>query len=91
MKPANDLAERKARLIAQSDLQRMQALLAWHAARKIISPLPASQRSARSRSIAATLISLAVPLFGPGKMRNTLRTLSLAATGWRLFRAWRAR
>ena len=90
MKP-NDLAERKARLIAQSDLQRMQALLAWHAARKIISPLPAGQRSARSRSIAATLIGLAVPLFGPGKMRSTLRTLSLAATGLRLFRAWRAR
>ena len=91
MKPANDLAERKARLIAQSDLQRMQALLAWHAARKIVSPLPAGQRSARSQSIAATLMSLAVPLVGPGKLRNVLRTLSLAATGWRLFKSWRAR
>jgi len=36
-------------------------------------------------------MGLAVPLFGPGKMRNGLRTLSLVATGWRLFRAWRAR
>jgi hypothetical protein len=91
VKSANDLAERKARLIAQSDVQRMQALLAWHAARKIVSPLPAGQRSARSRSIAVTLMGLAVPLLGAGKMRNALRTLSLVATGWRLFRSWRAR
>ena len=91
MKPATELAERKARLVAQSDLQRMQALLAWHSARKIVLPLPPSQRSATSRSIAATLIGLAVPLFGPGKMRNALRTLTIIATGLRLFKAWRAR
>lgn len=91
MKAANDLAERKARLIAQSDLQRMQALLAWHAARKIISPPAPAERSASSRSIATTLIGIALPLFGPGKMRNVLRTLSIVATGLRLFRSWRAR
>lgn len=91
MKPGPDLAERKARLIAQSDLQRMQALLAWHAARKIVSPPPAAERSAASRSIATTLLGIALPLFGPGKMRNVLRTLSLVATGLRLFRSWRAR
>jgi len=91
MKPANDLAERKARLVAQSDLQRMQALLAWHAARKIISPPSPAERSARSRSVAAALIGVALPLFGPGKMRSLLRTLSLVATGVRLFRSWRAR
>jgi len=91
MKSASDLAERKARLIAQSDLQRMQALLAWHAARKIISPPAPAERSASSRSIATTLIGIALPLFGPGKMRNLLRTLSIVATGLRLFRSWRAR
>lgn len=91
MKPGPDLAERKARLIAQSDLQRMQALLAWHAARKIVSPPPAAERSAASRSIATTLLGIALPLFGPGRMRNVLRTLSLVATGLRLFRSWRAR
>ena len=91
MKPGPDLAERKALLIAQSDLQRMQALLAWHAARKIVSPPPATERSAASRSIATTLLGIALPLFGPGKMRNVLRTLSLVATGLRLFRSWRAR
>lgn len=91
MKRAEDLAERKARLVAQSDLQRMQAMLAWHAARNSIAPPPSAARSASSRSIAATLIGIALPLFGPGRMRNVLRTLSIAATGLRLFRAWRAR
>ncbi len=91
MKPAVELAERKARLIAQSDLQRMQALLAWHAARKIVSPPAPEERSARSRSFAATAIGIALPLFGPGRMRSFLRTLSFVATGLRLVRAWRAR
>jgi hypothetical protein len=86
-----ELGERKARLIAQSDLQRMQALLAWHAARRIVAPPPPQERSTASRSIATTLIGIAVPLFGPGRMRNSLRTLSMVATALRVWRAWRAR
>jgi hypothetical protein len=91
MSTETDLAERKARLIAQSDLQRMQALLAWHAARRIISPLPPSERSQVSRSIATTLIGIALPLFGAGRMRGALRKLSTIATILRVWRAWRAR
>ena len=88
---ATDLAERKARLIAQSDLQRMQAMLAWHAARRIVSPPAPAERSSYTRSIAATLIGLALPLAGAGRLRGVLRKLSLAATVLRLLRAWRAR
>ena len=91
MKAASDLAERKARLIAQSDLQRMQAMLAWHSARRIIAPPRAADRSPMARSIATTLIGMALPLLGPGRMRGILRTFSIAATGLRLFRSWRAR
>ena len=91
MNRTQDLAERKARLIAQSDLQRMQALLAWHSARRIIAPPASAERSRASRSIATTLIGIAVPLFGAGKMRSVLRTLSTAATVMRIYRAWRAR
>jgi len=90
MTPAPDLAERKARLVAQSDLQRMQALLAWHSARHIIAPPAPAERSKASRSIAATIISLALPLAGRGRLRRVLRTLSIAATVLRVFRAWRA-
>lgn len=87
----DDLAERKARLIAQSDLQRMQALLAWHTARRIVAPPSAGERSAMSRSVAATAIGLALPLVGAGRLRGVLRTLSIAATVLRVWRAWRAR
>jgi hypothetical protein len=88
---ADNLAERKARLIAQSDLQRMQALLAWHTARRIISPPAPAERSSRSRSVATTLIAIALPLVGVGKLRGVLRTLSNVAMVLRVFRAWRAR
>ncbi|MBK9115821.1 MAG: hypothetical protein IPM22_09290 [Betaproteobacteria bacterium] len=87
----DDLAERKARLIAQSDLQRMQALLAWHTARRIVAPPGAGERSSTSRSIAATLIGIALPLAGAGRLRGVLRTLSVAATVLRIWRAWRVR
>ena len=90
MTPAPDLAERKARLIAQSDLHRMQALLAFHAARRIVSPPPPAERSAASRSIATTIIGLALPLVGGRRLRGTLRYLSYLATALRVFRAWRA-
>lgn len=89
--PADSLAERKARLVAQSDLQRMQAMLAWHTARGIMSPPPGPERSSASRSIAATMIGIALPLFGARKLHGTMRMLTVAATVLRLFRAWRAR
>ena len=91
MNRAQDLAERKARLIAQSDLQRMQALLAWHSAKRIISPPAPAVRSKASRSIAGMLIGIALPLFGGARLGRVVRTLSTAATVLRVFRAWRAR
>jgi hypothetical protein len=91
MSRVQDLAERKARLIAQSDLQRMQALLAWHSARRIMAPPSPAARSTASRSVAATLIGIALPLFGGKRLGRVVRTLSTAATLLRVFTAWRAR
>ncbi len=89
MKTDTDLAERKARLVAQSDLQRMQALLAYHTARRIVAPPAPAERSGASRSIATTLIGVALPLFGSTRLRGAVRTLSVAATLLRVWRAWR--
>ena len=91
MTTSADISERKARLVAQSDLHRMQALLAWHSVRRTIAPPAPAQRSGMSRSVAAGIIGLALPLFGPGRMRGALRTLSTVATVLRAWRAWRAR
>lgn len=86
-----DISERKARLVAQSDLHRMQALLAWHAARRVVAPPAPTDRSRVSRSIAAGLIGIALPLFGAGRMRGALRTFSTIATVLRIWRAWKAK
>ena len=85
------LAERKAALIAQSDLLRMQADLAWRTARAIVAPPVPPAKSRAARSVAATLIGLSLPLLGAGRMRRTLRTVSIAITALRALRAWRAR
>jgi hypothetical protein len=85
------LAERKAALIAQSDLLRMQADLAWRTARGIVAPPAPPNKSRAARSVAATLIGLSLPLLGVGRMRRTLRTVSIGITVFRAFRAWRAR
>jgi hypothetical protein len=90
MSRADQLAERKALLIAEADLYRMQALLAWHEARGIVSPPAPAERSARSRTVAATLIGLMLPFMGGGRLRRLMRNATLALTALRVFRAWRA-
>lgn len=90
MSRAEDLAERKARLIAQADLQRMQALLAWEMARGIVFPPAPENRSRRSRTVAATLIGFSLPFLGAGRMRRVVRAVSIGITVLRAFRAWRA-
>lgn len=90
VKAADELAERKAMLIAQADLQRMQALLAWQRARSIVAPPPPAVRGRSSRAVAATLIGLSLPLFGAGRMRRVVRAVSIGVTVWRALRAWRA-
>ena len=89
MSSETDLSERKARLVAQSDLHRMQALLAWHAVRRSIAPPAAADRSGMSRSVAAGIIGVALPLLGAGRMRGALRSLSTIATVLRIWRAWK--
>lgn len=90
MKRADDLAERKALLIAQADLHRMQALLAWRRARSIVAPPAPTVRSGRSRAVAATLIGFSLPFFGAGRMRRIFRAISIGITVMRALRAWRA-
>ena len=90
MSRTDELAERKARLIAQADLQRMQALLAWQMARSIVAPPAPETRSRRSRTVAATLIGFSLPFLGAGRMRRVVRAISIGITVLRALRAWRA-
>ncbi len=86
---ADELADRKRTLITQADLQRMQAQLAWHDARRIISPPVTKRASPRSRVAIATLIGLALPLFGAGRLRRVVRFVGIAAMIFRVVRGLR--
>lgn len=90
MSNAGDLTERKARLVAQADLQRMQALLAWHEVRAVVSPpRRPSTPGSRAFSIASKVLAIAIPIIGIGKMRRALRYVSLGMTAMRIFKSWR--
>ena len=90
MSGAIELAERKARLVAQADLQRMQALLAWHDVRAVVSPpRRPSTPGSRAFSIASKVLAVAIPIIGIGKARRMFRYVSLGITAMRIFRSWR--
>ena len=90
MSRQRDLSERKAQLVAQSELQRMQAQLAWHDVRMVISPprLPSTPGS-RALSVASKLLAVAIPLVGVGRLRRVFRYMSLGMMAFRAFRSWR--
>ncbi len=90
MSSATDLAGRKARLMAQADLQRMQALLAWHDVKSVVSPpRKPSTPGSRAFGIASKLLMVAIPVLGVGKLRRVMRYASLGMMAFRAFRSWR--
>ena len=65
------LARRKSLLVAQSHLHRLQAAMAWHEVKESRAAAAlAPDRGDRARSIAATLIAVAVPVFGARAPRS---------------------
>lgn len=90
MSTATELADRRARLVAMAELQRMQALLAWHDVRSVVSPPRApSTPGSRAFGIASKLLLVAIPILGVGKMRRVMRYASLGMMAFRAFRSWR--
>ena len=86
MTTPTDISERKARLVAQSDLHRMQALrVACRAPHPRAARAGGSEAAPRIRRRGHHRHRDAA--FGAGRMRGALRTLSTIAT---VLRAWRA-
>jgi hypothetical protein len=75
-----DLAARKALLVAQADLSRMQVALAWQDIRSIVAPAPSADRSAGTRRTAAFLVGVAAPLLGRSRLTRALRFATIAVT-----------
>jgi hypothetical protein len=86
-----DPAARKAMLIAQAKLQRMQAALAWHDVRQAVLPPAAGARSGSARTAANWVVGIAVPLLGIARAGRMMRAITIGLTVLRIVRGWRSR
>jgi MFS superfamily sulfate permease-like transporter len=83
-------ARRKSLLVAQSHLHRLQAAMAWHEVKEAVVPTrPPPERGDRARSIAATLVGVAVPLFGIARLGRLMRMLTIGTMVMRIVRGFR--
>jgi len=83
-------ARRKSLLVAQAHLHRLQAAMAWHQVKEIVSPPRAApDRGDRARSIAAMLVGVAVPVFGLARLGRIMRMLTLGTMVMRIVRGFR--
>jgi hypothetical protein len=85
-----DPATRKALLIAQANLHRMQATLAWHDVRQAVMPPGAGARSGSARTAATWVVGIAVPLLGIARAGRMMRALTITLTVLRIVRGWRS-
>jgi hypothetical protein len=86
----HDLTARKALLIAQADLSRMQMALAWQDLRSVVAPPPSAHRSTWTRRSAAFLVGIAAPLIGRTRFTRVLRFATIVLTVVRALRSMRA-
>jgi hypothetical protein len=87
---SSKFAERKALLTTRAELDRANVTLAVHRIRMIVALAPSPERMARARPIASTVIDFISPLLGAQRLGRWLRFISLALTGLRVARSWRA-
>jgi hypothetical protein len=84
-----DIADRKALLMAHAELDRAKVTLAVLGIRSIVSPEHAAERRERMRPRAATVLNLVTPLLGERRVGRMLRFVSIALMALRVARNWR--
>ena len=84
-----DLAEKKALLVTQAELDRARILLAVREVKAIVAPVSSAERAARYRPAAAMLMSVLGPAVGSSRLGNFLRIAWIALAALRLLRARR--
>jgi hypothetical protein len=86
------LARRKSLLVAQSHLHRLQAGMAWYDVKEVVAPKHlAPAHGSHVRSIAATLVAIAVPVFGMSRVGRIMRAASIGLMIMRVVRSLRSR
>ena len=89
MNPREDYALRKARLVAQCDLERLRIQFALRHIRSTATAPVQLQPTVWARPVAATLLGFAVPALGAQRVRGIVDLLSLALTAYRAVHNWR--
>ncbi|HET7096973.1 MAG TPA: hypothetical protein VFJ68_06240 [Casimicrobiaceae bacterium] len=87
--PRVDLAEKKALLVTQAELDRARILLAAREIKAIVAPVSSAERAARYRPAAAMLMGVLGPTVGSSRLGNILRFAWIALAVLRLFRTRR--
>lgn len=83
-----ELDEKRVRLVAASDLERVKLRLAWHDLRGVLAP-PAD--ASRAKPWVLRMIGYALPLIGYRKMGTALRVAAVGLAAWRAVTLWNAR
>jgi hypothetical protein len=82
------LAERKALLVARTELDRMRLTAAARDVQSLVLPHRGGGGAER-RASAAMLIGVAAPVLGMPRLARWLRATTLALTIYRIVRQWR--
>jgi hypothetical protein len=87
---AEELASRKALLIAQADYDRMKLTLAAGDLRRIVRPPIDGARHPRAHSIALRALRMAIPVLGVTRAGGVVRAFSIALAIYRIVRSLRS-
>jgi hypothetical protein len=86
MSTLDDLAARKALLVARTDLERIDLAVALRDLRGAFEPHPEAGRLRRMHPMFARALRFAIPLFGASRLGLIARTLSIGLVAFRLVR-----
>ena len=84
-----DLAEKKALLVTQAELDRARILLAVRELRAIVAPVSTAERAARYRPVSAMLMGVLGPTVGTSRLGSWLRIAWIALAALRVLRTLR--
>lgn len=85
-----ELAERRARLVAQCELERMRVRAAFHDAETALLPPADPLRRARLRPWVVRLVGIALPLVGFHRLGRMLRVAGTGLAVYRAISSWRS-
>ena len=85
-----DLAERRTRLVATCELERMRVRAAFGAAESALLPPADPARRARFRPWVVKLVALALPIMGFHRFGRALRIAGAGLAVYRAVSSWRS-